>query len=207
MDTDISARAEADLGSSSDGREAFGAHALPARDYISNMEFGYWDELKAAWLAEGHLPAVMRQADGSIPDELVERYFGIEQFASFSPRTSAFPLREREIVEETETTVTFCDGIGVLQQFQRAGRGSRHIRTSRIPVRDLAPRGEAFRDECLDVDIPPRLHRGRNCGRRDNCHVPSAEPVQSVDYGIFISALFVTGRIRESRAISPSTTC
>ena len=26
-------------------------------DYVSHLEFGYWDELKRDWLTQGHLPA------------------------------------------------------------------------------------------------------------------------------------------------------
>jgi len=43
-------------------------------DYVSNMEFGYWDELKEEWMAQGHLPESMRQPDGSIPNRLVEEF-------------------------------------------------------------------------------------------------------------------------------------
>ena len=157
-------------------------------DYVSNMEFGYWDELKDDWMRQGHLPADMRQADGTIPDEVVERYFGIEQFVSFSPRISAFPLRAREIVQEDESTVVFRDGIGVLQQFQRSGSVTiPHF--LEFPIRDRAS-WEAFRDEFLDIDHPARALTETELAAGETRSRTSNEPV-SVDYGSFI------GRIRD----------
>ena len=87
-------------------------------DYISHIEFGYWDELKQDWMAQGHLPKSLRQRNGLIPDRAVEEFFGVEQFESFSARIGAFPLREREVVEETEDTITYRDGLGVLRHEQ-----------------------------------------------------------------------------------------
>jgi len=46
-------------------------------DYVSHLEFGYWTELKRDWMAEGHLPPTLQNADGTIPDRGVEEFFGI----------------------------------------------------------------------------------------------------------------------------------
>jgi len=124
-------------------------------DYVSHMEFGYWSELKEEWMAQGHLPRSFAQPDGSIPDRLVEEYFGIEQFESFDPRIGALPLRETEIVEKSDDRVTFRDGLGVLSQEQL--KGTRTIpHFLEFPIRDR-PSWEAFRDEFLDPCHPERL--------------------------------------------------
>ena len=124
-------------------------------DYVSHLEFGYWEELKEEWMKQGHLPQAFRQADGSIPDRPVEEYFGCEQFEGFGPRIGALPPRDTEIVERTEETITYRDGLGVLKQEVISG-----VRTIphflEFPIRDRAT-WEAFRAEFLDVDHPCRL--------------------------------------------------
>ncbi|MBM3187553.1 MAG: hypothetical protein FJZ90_02400, partial [Chloroflexi bacterium] len=52
-------------------------------DYVSHLEFGYWEELKQDWMHQGRLPPSFRQPDGSIPDRLVEEFFGVEQFEDY----------------------------------------------------------------------------------------------------------------------------
>lgn len=123
-------------------------------DYVSHLEFGYWEELLEDWMAEGHLPASFRHPTGHIDQRQVEEYFGIEQFEDFSPRLGAMPLREPQIVERTAATVTFRDGLGVLSQQQTSGtRTIPHF--LEFPIRDRGT-WEAFRDEFLDVDHPCR---------------------------------------------------
>jgi hypothetical protein len=123
-------------------------------DYVSHLEFGYWAELKEDWMQAGHLPPDLRQPDGTIPDRLVEEFFGVEQFESLDARIGALPLREIEIVERTDRTYTYRDGYGVLRQEQTEGtRTIPHF--LEFPVRDR-PSWEAFRDEFLDVDHPCR---------------------------------------------------
>ena len=61
-------------------------------DYVSNLEFGYWDELKEDWMQQGHLPPGYRKADGSIPDRAVEEFFGVEQIETFNVHNSEYPL-------------------------------------------------------------------------------------------------------------------
>jgi len=75
-------------------------------DYISHLEFGYWTELKEDWMQQGHLPRSFHQRDGSIPDRLVEEYFGVEQFEMFRPRIGALPLRTIQVVKQTDHTPT-----------------------------------------------------------------------------------------------------
>ncbi len=152
-------------------------------DYISHLEFGYWDELKEEWLAQGHLPAHFRQPDGQIPDRLVEEYFGVEQFESFSPRLGPLPLREPVIIDESETTITFRDGLGVLSQRQKAG-----VQTIphflEFPIRDRAS-WEAFRDEFLDPAHPLRVLTEEELRAGEEMSRTSANPV-SVWFGSFI---------------------
>ncbi len=123
-------------------------------DYVSHLEFGYWDELKEDWIAQGHLPPSFRRADGHIPDRLVEEYFGIEQFEGFGPAIGTMPLRETQILERTETKITLRDGLGVLREEQIVGTHTiPHF--LEFPIRDRAT-WEAFRDEFLDPDHPCR---------------------------------------------------
>ena len=137
-------------------------------DYISHLEFGYWAELKEQWMAEGHLPASMRNGSGAIPDRAVEEYFGIEQFEGFSARLGAMPVREEVIVQKTDTTVTFRDGLGVLSERQTIGSETiPHF--LEFPIRDRAS-WEAFRDEFY-----PEYRAGDRRGRvarpgRDDPH-------------------------------------
>jgi len=157
-------------------------------DYVSNLEFGYWDELKEDWMAQGHLPDSMRAANGTIPDRAVEEYFGIEQFESFSARIGAMPLREPEIIEETEDRITFRDGLGVLVQQQT--KGSRTIpQFLEFPIRDRAT-WEAFRDEFLDPDDPARLLTEEELQAGEAMARTSTNPV-STHFGSFI------GRVRD----------
>ena len=124
-------------------------------DYVSNLEFGYWGELKDDWMEHGYLPPSFQREDGSISDRLVEEYFGVEQFEDLSPAMGAFPPRPTEVVERTETTVTYRDGIGVLRQEQTSGtRTIPHF--IGFPIRDRAS-WEAFRDEFLDSAHPARI--------------------------------------------------
>ena len=123
-------------------------------DYVSHLEFGYWTELKENWMAAGHLPQSLRQPDGTIPDRLVEEFFGVEQFESFNARIEALPLREEVVVEQTETTRTYRDGLGVLRQDKASGTETiPHF--LEFPIRDRAS-WNAFRDEFLDPDHPAR---------------------------------------------------
>ena len=59
-------------------------------DYISHLEFGYWDELKQDWLAQGHLPASFRQPDGSILPGLVTGQFALPIFEYLFGEGSTF---------------------------------------------------------------------------------------------------------------------
>jgi hypothetical protein len=123
-------------------------------DYISHLEFGYWDELKEDWLTHGHLPPSFRRPDGSIPDRWVEEYFGVEQFEGFGARLDTLPLRAVQVVEQTTDRVTYRDGLGVLKQEQTSGTHTiPHF--IEFPIRDRAT-WAAFRDEFLDPDHPQR---------------------------------------------------
>ncbi len=152
-------------------------------DYISHLEFGYWDELKEDWMRQGHLPASMRQPDGSIPDYLVEMYFGVEQFAGVGARIGTLPLRSIEIVEETATTRTYRDGLGVLSQVQT--QGSHTIpHFLEFPISDRAT-WQAFRDEFLDIEHPARALTAQDLAQMEQLSRTSTHTV-SVWYGSFI---------------------
>jgi uroporphyrinogen-III decarboxylase len=69
-------------------------------DGIPFFEFGYWDETLPTWHEQG-LP---RSVD---TEERAYEYFGIEDFAFAPANHHIMPLGEREIISETETTVTF----------------------------------------------------------------------------------------------------
>ncbi|MGQ9684262.1 MAG: uroporphyrinogen decarboxylase family protein [Anaerolineae bacterium] len=176
------------------GQGRFGADLTPRErwnrtmhyqqvDYVSHLEFGYWSELKDEWLQQGHLPASFRQSDGLIPDRLVEEYFGVEQFESVGPRLGAMPLREPVILERTETTVTFRDGLGVLSQEKTAGTHTiPHF--IEFPIRDRAT-WQAFRDEFLDAEHPCRTFSEAEMRAAEEMSRASANPVQ-VWFGSFI---------------------
>jgi len=176
------------------GQGRFGADLTPRErfnrtmhyqqvDYISHMEFGYWDELKADWLNQGFLPASFRQADGHIPDRLVEEYFGVEQFEGFGPHIGAMPLREQQIVERTENVITFRDGLGVLSQQKISGTITiPHF--LEFPIRDRAS-WEAFRDEFLDVDHPCRVYTEEQLREREQMTRTTTNPVECY-FGSFI---------------------
>ena len=152
-------------------------------DYISHLEFGYWDELKEQWLLEGHLPASMRQPDGTIPDYLVEEYFGVEQFAGLGPRIGAWPLRPIQVLEETETTRTYRDGLGVLSQVKIQGTHTiPHF--LEFPVRDRAT-WQAFRDEFLELNHPQRILPADYLADAEHLSRTSTRPLQ-VWFGSFI---------------------
>ncbi|MGI5917754.1 MAG: hypothetical protein ACOX9A_15035 [Anaerolineae bacterium] len=152
-------------------------------DWISNIEFGYWDELKDDWMREGHLPAEFRQPDGSIPDRLVEEFFGIEQFDSFEARIGAHPLRDVQIISRDEHTVTYRDGYGVLRREQI--EGSRTIpHFIEFPIRDRAT-WEAFRDEFLDPDHPDRQIPPDDLRAAEEMSRTSTNPV-TTHFGSFI---------------------
>jgi len=123
-------------------------------DCIPNYEFGYWDELKEDWMAQGHLPASLRREDGTIPDRAVEMYFGVEQFTHVGARIGAHPRRETQIVSREEGRVVYRDGLGVL--VQEVTEGTRTIpHFLEFPIHDRAT-WEAFRDEFLDPQHPAR---------------------------------------------------
>lgn len=157
-------------------------------DYVSHLEFGYWAELKEQWMAEGHLPASLRTEDGAIPDRAVEEFFGVEQFEGFSAHLGAMPAREIVIVKETDTTVTFRDGLGVLSERQTTGSQTiPHF--LEFPIRDRAT-WQAFRDEFLDPDHPIRVIPEETLREREEMTRTTTNPVQT-GFGSFI------GRIRD----------
>jgi len=152
-------------------------------DYVSHLEFGYWEELKQEWMSQGHLPKSFRQADGSIPDRIVEEYFGIEQFETFDARIGALPSRFIEIVECTDDTVTYRDGLGVLRQEQVHGtRTIPHF--LEFPICDRVT-WEAFRDEFLDVEHPARIIPEDELRSQEEMTRVSRNPV-STNFGSFI---------------------
>ena len=152
-------------------------------DYVSHIEFGYWEELKEDWMKEGHLPSSFRRADGAIPDRLVEEYFGVEQFESVNARVGTLPLREFETIERTADRWTYRDGLGVLQTHQIDGTSTiPHF--LEFPVRDRAT-WEAFRDEFLDVNHPARTLSEEQLAAMQALSRTSANPV-SIYFGSFI---------------------
>jgi hypothetical protein len=152
-------------------------------DYISHLEFGYWDELKQEWMDQGHLPAHMRQPNGVIPDRLVEEFFGVEQFEGIDACVGARPLRAIETIERTATRWTYRDGLGVLRQEQSEGtRTIPHF--LEFPVRDRAT-WEAFRNEFLDVNHPDRVLSEAQLRAAQELSRHSTNPV-SVYFGSFI---------------------
>ena len=152
-------------------------------DYVSHLEFGYWDELKEDWMRQGHLPESFRQPDGSIPDRLVEEHFGVEQFESFSPRIGAWPLRTIQVVEQTDRTITYRDGLGVLRQEQTVGTQTiPHFID--FPIRDRAT-WEAFRDEFLDVAHPARTIPEAELRDKEHMTRTTSNPVQTY-FGSYI---------------------
>ncbi len=151
-------------------------------DYISHMEFGYWDELVNDWIAQGHLPRLPRNG-GGYADRTVEVFFGAEQFEGFHPRLGAMPLREPQEIERTATTRTFRDGLGVLKQEQTTGRLTiPHF--LEFPIRDRAT-WEAFRDEFLDADHPCRALSEAELAAGEEMSRTSTNPVH-IDFGSFI---------------------
>jgi len=157
-------------------------------DYVSHLEFGYWTELKRDWMAEGHLPPTLQNADGTIPDRGVEEFFGIEQFEDFSARLGAMPLREHVVLEETADRITFRDGLGVLSQRQTAGTETiPHF--LEFPIRDRAT-WCAFRDEFLDPEHPIRTIPDSELRAREAFTRSTTNPVQT-HFGSFI------GRVRD----------
>lgn len=152
-------------------------------DYVSHLEFGYWDELKQDWLRAGHLPAEFQRPDGLIPDRLVEEYFGVEQFETFDARVGAFPLRPHEIIEQTEDRITYRDGLGVIRREQASGtRTIPHFVA--FPIRDRQS-WEAFRDEFLDIDHPARIIPEEELAAKEGMSRTTTNPV-SVYFGSFI---------------------
>ena len=157
-------------------------------DYVSNLEFGYWQELKEDWMAQGHLPESLRAPDGTIPDRGVEEFFGVEQFESFNARIGGLPLREQQVIEETDDRITFRDGLGVLVQQQT--KGTRTIpHFLEFPIKDR-PTWEAFRDEFLDPNHPDRALAQEDLRVLAEMSRDSSNPV-STHFGSFI------GRIRD----------
>ncbi len=152
-------------------------------DYVSHLEFGYWDELKQEWLQQGHLPASFRRADGLIPDRLVEEYFGVEQFETFDSHIGALPLRPHEIIERTADRVIYRDGLGVIRHEQTSGtRTIPHF--VEFPIRDRAS-WVAFRDEFLDVNHPVRVMPEEEMAAKEAMSRTTTNPV-SVYFGSFI---------------------
>jgi uroporphyrinogen decarboxylase len=156
-------------------------------DYVSNLEFGYWNELKEDWMAQAHLPASLRREDGTIPDRWVEEFFGIEQFERLDPRVEAFPCRRKEIIERRPDTLVYRDGVGVL--IHEHGSGTRTIpQYLEFPIRDRAS-WHAFRDEFLNPDYPDRALTPRELAEKELLCRTSSNPVR-VHFGSFI------GRVR-----------
>jgi uroporphyrinogen decarboxylase len=152
-------------------------------DYVSHLEFGYWDECKDDWMRAGHLPAAMRLPNGSIPDRAVEEFFGVEQFDTFNPRTGAFPLREPVEIERTATTYTWRDGLGVLREDKATGTVTiPHF--LEFPIKDRAS-WQAFRDEFLDLEHPARALAAEELAAGEALSRSSTNPV-SVYFGSFI---------------------
>ena len=152
-------------------------------DYVSHLEFGYWEELKEDWLRQGHLPACFRQADGLIPDRMVEEYFGIEQFEAFGPLLGAHPLRAVQVIERSEDRITFRDGLGVLRTEQTAGTHTiPHF--IEFPIRDRST-WAAFRDEFLDIGHPARVPSEAELRAGERMSRTTANPVEIV-FGSFI---------------------
>ncbi len=152
-------------------------------DYVSHLEFGYWDELKETWMEQGHLPTSFRQPDGSIPDRTVEEYFGIEQFETFDARIGALPERPREVVERTGDTIVYRDGLGVLKQ-EQLNRTRTIPHFLEFPIRDRAA-WEDFRDEFLDVHHPARGIPEEKLRAKEEMSRHSENPV-STNFGSFI---------------------
>jgi len=152
-------------------------------DYISHLEFGYWTELKEDWMQQGHLPRSFHQRDGSIPDRLVEEYFGVEQFEMFRPCIGALPLRTIQVVKQTDHTITYRDGLGVLRREQTAGTQT-IPQFIDFPIRDR-PTWEAFRDEFLNVNHPNRTIPEGELRARAEMSRASTNPVQTY-FGSFI---------------------
>jgi uroporphyrinogen decarboxylase len=157
-------------------------------DYVSNLEFGYWDELKQDWMEQGHLPKSLRLASGAIPDRAVEEHFGIEQFEGFNPRVEAYPRRQQQVIERKPGSVIYRDEIGVL--IHERGSGTRTIpHFLEFPIRDRVS-WEAFRDEFLDPDHLQRPLSAEELARGEALSRTSTNPVR-VHFGSFI------GRIRD----------
>jgi len=152
-------------------------------DYVSHLEFGYWDECKDDWMRAGHLPPELRLPDGSIPDRAVEEFFGVEQFDALDARIGAFPLREPVEIERTPTTYTWRDGLGVLRQDKASGTVTiPHF--LEFPIKDRAS-WEAFRDEFLDPNHPERALTPEQLAGDEALSRAATNPV-SVYFGSFI---------------------
>ena len=152
-------------------------------DYISHLEFGYWDELVEDWMAQGHLPKSFRLPEGNIDQRLVEEYFGVEQFESFAPVLGAWPRREDEVISATPTTRIRRDGLGVLVEEQVAStRTIPHF--LEFPIRDRAT-WTAFRDEFLDPSHPSRRIPEDQMRSLEEMTRTSTNPVQT-GFGSFI---------------------
>ncbi|NLT72862.1 MAG: hypothetical protein GXX94_01525 [Chloroflexi bacterium] len=157
-------------------------------DCISHLEFGYWTELKEDWMRQGNLPPQLRRSDGSIPDDAVETFFGVEQMEHVDARLGALPLRPVEVLERTETTITYRDGIGVLRQDKASGTETiPHF--LQFPIRDRES-WLAFRDEFLDPARPERAYRADEIDALERRSRASSSPVVT-DLGSYI------GRIRD----------
>ncbi len=155
-------------------------------DYVSNMEFGYWDELKEEWMIQGHLPESMRQPDGSIPNRLVEEYFGIEQFEGLNPRIGPMPQREPVEIESSENKHIYRDGLGVLVEQKVSGTITIPHFLS-FPIKDRAT-WEAFRDEFLDPEYEGRFYTPEELESRASFTRTTTNPV-SVEHGSYIGKL------------------
>jgi uroporphyrinogen decarboxylase len=152
-------------------------------DYVSHLEFGYWDELKQSWMDGGHIPPSFRQADGSIPDRLVEAFFGVEQFEHVDAVIGAQPLRQTVTIDRTPDRVLYRDGLGVLRREQTSG--SRTIpHFVEFPIKDRATWG-AFRDEYLDPAHPVRRLSPQALATRERLSRVSTNPV-AIGFGSFI---------------------
>ncbi len=78
-------------------------------DRIPFFEFGYWNETLPNWHRQGLPPEVDDEAKAY-------DYFGIENWGGFPLNIGLLPGFEYEVVEETETHITYRDGNRCLMQ-------------------------------------------------------------------------------------------
>jgi hypothetical protein len=88
------------------------------------------------------------------------------------------------VIERTETTITYRDGLGVLRQQQAQGMTRTIPHFIDFPIKDRAT-WEAFRDEFLDVHHPIRSLSEAELATGERMSRTAANPVM-VYYGSFI---------------------